>query len=106
MDLIEAIKDARNDIKKLLTKLDELEKVDIVELFKLLKDLNRKLEGVDLKNLISVLEETNMTLNRLNLDLLNNLALALGSVDFREIQQNITKINKLLEAFEGSDGGK
>ena len=98
--LIEAIRDFRTDVKKLIK---TLEKVDLSEFVDEVKRLNKNLEQVDVQEAITEIRRLNNTLDRIDVDTLMNASRLINEIDFEEIQEGFKILLALAKGLTGGD---
>jgi hypothetical protein len=100
MDIINAIMDLRDDIKKVLNLLEE---VNLAEAVSAIREFNRNMEGINLKETMRTIKQLNLLLSQVDFRTLNNLSLAFNQTDIKDIVNGIKMLQGLVTELANSE---
>jgi len=100
---VDAMKDFRNDVKRLLA---IVEGVSMKETLKEIKRLNENLEKVDPALLMMQMREVNNMLERIDIATLSRVMDVLRHVDINGLQRDVSSLLNFLRQLEEEEGKK
>lgn len=99
---VDAVKDFRNDIKRVLA---IVEGVSLKETMQEIKRLNKNIEKIDPGLMMTQIKEINDILERIDVATLSKVLDVLRYTDINELQQNFRDIMKFIKYFEEDEKG-